>query len=361
MRNFVTFRTPAMSSTNGNNIDTEKNRVVWVDYAKGICIIMVVMMHSTLDYGQIIQSEGWLHHAVAFARPFRMPDFFLLSGLFLARSIHSPTREYIDRKLLHFVYFYLIWLVIQLIVTEPEILLTDPVSFISAFFFAWVEPINTLWFVHMLAIFYMITRLVRYAPKLLIFLLAASLQTAFQLGFIDTGWSVPDRFFDRYVYFFAGYATAPWIFSFARQIPSWPRSAVLGLTIWAVINAAFTVGHHDSAPGFSLILGFLGAAAIVTAGALLADRPWTTWLGHCGANSIVIYLSFFLPMKIALFLFARSAVIPDAGSASLVITMIAVAAPLIFYWAIKDTWLTFLYHRPTSFKLPNLQRHALKQ
>jgi uncharacterized membrane protein YcfT len=29
---------------------------------------------------------------VAFAKPFRMPDFFLISGLFLARVIGRPVR-----------------------------------------------------------------------------------------------------------------------------------------------------------------------------------------------------------------------------------------------------------------------------
>jgi uncharacterized membrane protein YcfT len=48
---------------------------------------MVVMMHSTLGVEQAAGHEGWMHAAVAFARPFRMPDFFLISGLFLARVI----------------------------------------------------------------------------------------------------------------------------------------------------------------------------------------------------------------------------------------------------------------------------------
>ena len=46
--------------------------------------------------------QGWMHAAVAFARPFRMPDFFLISGLFLARVIDRARRDYLDRKVLHF-------------------------------------------------------------------------------------------------------------------------------------------------------------------------------------------------------------------------------------------------------------------
>ena len=51
-----------------------------------------------------------MHAAVAFARPFRMPDFFMISGLFLASVIDRDWRNYLDRKVVHFAYFYLLWM-----------------------------------------------------------------------------------------------------------------------------------------------------------------------------------------------------------------------------------------------------------
>src|SRR6201992_4011829 len=86
-----------------------RGRVDWVDYAKGFCIIMVVMMHSTLGVEAEAGREGFMHYVVAFATPFRMPDFFMISGLFLARVIDRDWRTYLDRKVVHFVYFYLLW------------------------------------------------------------------------------------------------------------------------------------------------------------------------------------------------------------------------------------------------------------
>ena len=88
-------------------------RVDWVDYAKGFCIVMVVMMHSTLGVEAVAGRESWMHALVAFAKPFRMPDFFLISGLFLARVIDRDWRTYLDRKVLHFAWFYLLWVTIQ--------------------------------------------------------------------------------------------------------------------------------------------------------------------------------------------------------------------------------------------------------
>ena len=88
-------------------------RLDWVDTAKGLCIVLVVMMHATLGVGEAMGGEGFMHSVVAFARPFRMPDFFLVSGLFLSRVIDRDWRTYSDRRVVHFFYFYLLWLLIQ--------------------------------------------------------------------------------------------------------------------------------------------------------------------------------------------------------------------------------------------------------
>ena len=57
-------------------VSSQAERIDWVDYAKGICIVMVVAMHSTLGVEAAAGREGWMHLLVAFAKPFRMPDFF---------------------------------------------------------------------------------------------------------------------------------------------------------------------------------------------------------------------------------------------------------------------------------------------
>src|SRR5438874_9950599 len=98
-------RKMAHMGTDMGQADTA-SRVDWVDYAKGFCIVMVVMMHSTLGVEATAGEQSWMHALVAFAKPFRMPDFFLISGLFLARVIERDWRPYLDRKVVHFAYFY---------------------------------------------------------------------------------------------------------------------------------------------------------------------------------------------------------------------------------------------------------------
>src|ERR1700741_2482861 len=99
-----------MMTANGTSASA---RVDWGDYGKGICIVMVVMMHSVLGVEQAAGETGFMHALVAFAKPFRMPDFFLISGLFLSVVIDRDWRTYLDRKLVHFAYFYVLWTAIQ--------------------------------------------------------------------------------------------------------------------------------------------------------------------------------------------------------------------------------------------------------
>ena len=71
--------------TEGARIETSQ-RMPWVDAAKGICIILVVMMYATYNTGEHTGKVGFLHYAIGFATPFRMPEFFLISGLNRARA-----------------------------------------------------------------------------------------------------------------------------------------------------------------------------------------------------------------------------------------------------------------------------------
>ena len=94
-------------------MSVNQNRLDWVDAAKGISIILVVMMHSAYGVGEDLGDIGILHYVIGWATPFRMPEFFLISGLFLTQVIGRPWRLYADRRVVHYIYFYALWVVLQ--------------------------------------------------------------------------------------------------------------------------------------------------------------------------------------------------------------------------------------------------------
>jgi uncharacterized membrane protein YcfT len=331
-----------------NGVKTHDGRVDWVDYAKGFCIVFVVMMHSTLGVESAAGKDGWLHGLVEFARPFRMPDFFMISGLFLAQVIDRDWRTYIDRKVVHFAYFYLLWMTIQFIFKAPGIAAeSGAVEVARLYLLALIDPFGTLWFIYMLPIFFVVAKLARRVPVAAIWVIAAALEIAH----IDTGWMVIDEFAARFVYFYTGYILARHIFTLTERAQARPWLALGLLALWGLFNGTMVHAGYAPMPFFSLSLGLIGAAAVATVSSLMALHDVFRPLRYCGRNSIVIYLAFFLPMAATRVLLVKTGWIADVGTMSVIVTAAGVIGSLVLFWAVRGNWAKFLFERPTQFWL----------
>jgi len=322
---------------------TDANRVAWVDYAKGFCIIMVVMMHSTLGVEKAAEATGWMTYVVAFAKPFRMPDFFMISGLFLSRVIDRDWRTYLDKKVVHFAYFYLLWLTIQFAFKAPDIAAGGGATELARqYAIALIDPFGTIWFIYLLPIFFVLTKALRGFALWPILAAGAVLQMA-QL---HTGWVIPDEFAARFVFFYAGAVFAPHIFRFAALVLKHTWLAVTYLAVWALVEGFAVFAGYSEIAGIGLALGFVGAIAVVTLSTLLSKADWMAPVRYCGKHSLVIYLAFFLPMAVARTVLLKTHLIGDLGWVSLAVTAAGVIFPLVLYWAVRDTWARFLFERP---------------
>jgi len=342
----------------------DPHRVAWIDTAKGLCIVFVVMMHATLGVGEAMGAEGFMHTVVAFAAPFRMPDFFLISGLFLARVVDRDWRTYGDKRILHFVYFYLLWLVIQSVVKFGAVSGGSLGGFVEHLLVSLVEPFSTLWFVYMLAIFSIVAKLARRVNPVLLLAVAAALEIAP----IHTGWFLLDEFCARLVYFLAGWHLAGAIFRLADRATEKPLPALGFLCLWAVANGALAltpapiagVSTLAALPLVSLALGSAGAVAIVVASALLARTLAGAPVAYAGRHSIAVYLAFFFPMAVTREVLIRTGIVEDVGVVALVVTIAAVIAPLVLERLVRRTPLSFLFERPAFARLSPRPRAAVQ-
>ena len=326
----------------------DEHRVAWVDYAKGFCIIMVVMMHSTLGVEKAAGADGWMNYLVEFARPFRMPDFFMIAGLFLARVIDRDWRTYLDKKVVHFAYFYVLWLTIQFAFKAPMIAAEDGAAgALQAYALAFIDPFGTMWFIYLLPIFFVATRLARRAPWWAVWVAGAVLEALP----IHTGWILIDEFAARFVYFYTGYVFAPQIFRVAAWViaRSWQAGALL--VAWALVEGMAVFNGIADLPGVSLALGLVGALAVVSFSSLLSKSDLMAPVRYCGRNSIIIYLAFFLPMAVSRTVLLRSGIIDDIGTISVLVTAAGVIGPLILFWIVRGTRFRFLFERPAWARL----------
>ena len=299
---------------------------------------------------------------------FAYPDFFLISGLFLSLTIDRPWRLYIDRKVVHFFYFYVLWVAIQFAFKGGFAVMDGESvsSVLRSFAFSMVQPFGTLWFIYLLPVFFVVTKLFRNRPYLLLGIavvleimptntevLAQILGSLFGVTEIHHGWVLIDEFCARLVYFVAGYLLATRIFDFAEWSRENTANALGVLALWALINGGLVLVGISGWPIISLALGAAGAVAIIILAALISRLAVFKPLLHTGANSIVVYLAFFLPMVISRLVFLKFAPWLDAGTMAAICTAIGVAAPLAGYWIIKRIGFgMFLFHRPNWAILP---------
>ena len=347
-----------------SSLQNTTGRIDWVDYAKGVCIIFVVMMHSTLGVEKAAGSIGWMHYVMQFAQPFRMPDFFLISGLFLASVINRPWPRYFDRKVIHFFYFYVLWMTIQFVLKTPTWLGEGqtPVEIGQNFLLAFVQPFGTLWFIYILPVFFVLTRLLERFDWRIVFVAAAALE----ILPVHTGAVIIDELAARYIYFFAGYKLAPSIFRLAAWAMDNSLKAMFALLAWALFNGALVFTKiadwvpvpHDMLglvapeywagyPGVSLFLGGLGAIAVILFSALLSRFSVTGFLRYLGAHSIVVYLAFFFPMAVSRIILLKFAPSLDIGTVSLLVTISGVLGAMMLFWATQLIgYGKFLFARP---------------
>lgn len=293
-------------------------------------------------------THSWLDAWIAFARPFRMPDFFLLSGLFLGRVIDRPWRGYLDRKVMHYLYFFVLWTVILFIARAGSGFAGDDLEAVARSLLQMlVEPFAMLWFIEMLAIFFVVTRLTRRVPVWLMLPLAAALQI---IG-IESDWSPLRHFAERYVYFYAGYALAPALFALAAGARAHRRLTLLALAAWAVVNGTLVQWGVHEARGLALVLGFAGASAVIAVGSLLSELKSMNWLRYLGQHSMVVYLGFYLPMSAANFWIATHRWSIEPGITAVVVVVASIACAVLLERFTRMNAGRYLFVRPTWARL----------
>jgi len=339
----------------------EKARLDWVDMAKGLSIFLVVTMYCAASVGEDTGQTGFLHWTIAFATPFRMPEFFLLSGLFLTQVIDRPWKAYADRRVVHYAYFYVLWAVTHILFKEA-LVAGNPAGAAGSLALAIIEPYGVLWFIYMLAVFALVAKLLHEirAPHWGVLAVAAILQMAS----IHTGSYLIDQFAEYFVYFYAGAVFAPRLFALAQWTAANKIAAMAVLAAWALVNAlmVFSPGFHldpvhiqmgwGALPGLHLILALAGSAAICMIAALLARLPWMSWLRWMGSKSLVIYVAFVLPMGIARIILLRLG-IEEPNVLSLLTMVVAIVSPLVLWWIVQKVGFgKFLFERPDWAHLP---------
>lgn len=176
---------PYLNREQNSDIATKpKERAEWVDIAKAVSIILVVLWHSA--------GVDWLPNRLAFF--IRMPLFFCVAGFFAAGAIRSPWERLLKTKVAHFIYLYIVWLTLSFLLTTMAYSvyqehLPDFLSYIRGLY----RPALTLWFLYALAIIFPLAKAFSRLPA---YFLIPMLVALYVLSATSGEWtwgSFPDR------------------------------------------------------------------------------------------------------------------------------------------------------------------------
>ena len=295
-------------------------RVLWVDAAKGIAILMVALAHSVQWTTQTgLAPDLWNRINLLFI-VFRMPLFFLASGLFAASILRRSWPELWRTRLSLLVWALMLWSVIRFVYFRiaPDPSGLDPARLDDLLLSA-VRPINGLWFLYALAVFFIVMKLMRGRIDWRVQLGAAAVLSIAFFARADTGniaWNGIGRYF---VFFMLGCFFRDRIVAFVERSRLWTG---IGLGVGFVVLAVGVLMLDSRIP---FITGALIVASLLAIGAglVLARRfsTWrpTAWLADIGRHTLPIYVIHVLVVSAL-----TSALLPAADTAAL-----RVAAPVL--------------------------------
>lgn len=325
-------------------------RELWVDYAKGIGIILVVFGHVNRG----LYSAG-IHISTSFYQltdsviySFHMPLFFFLSGLFFMQSLDRKNKvQFIASKIDTIVYPYVIWSLLQGTIEATLSRYTNNTSNFSDILLLFIQPRAQFWFLYALfMVFFLATLLyskskANYILPLLIAISAAlyiyqdNLTKALHLDYIT-------RFF---LFFLLGSLAIRYSNVIGRLNISHCLTTMLAFVILEYIFHGHLGRMYTDTGVFSLLVAIEAIFFIVCLSVQLS-RVNIFWLRRLGELSIAIYLMHILAASglriiLSTFMHINSWLVHVVAG-----TLCGLAMPVIAYFIIQRLHLNFLLERP---------------
>ncbi|RYF50285.1 MAG: hypothetical protein EOO38_06015, partial [Cytophagaceae bacterium] len=151
----------------------QPQRVEWVDVAKGIAILLVTLFHADMVLGWEGYDTGFSADANKFLQPIRMPLFFTVSGIFAASAIAGTWSNLWNKRISLYIWLFLVWSTIYWLFAKFNPVSYDPtfgqsvIDLIKSI----IRPIVFIWFLWVLAVFFISAKLLRNIPSKVVLVL----------------------------------------------------------------------------------------------------------------------------------------------------------------------------------------------
>ncbi len=363
-----------------------KKRFEWVDYLRGIAIVLVVYRHALLgiERSNVVVPQ-FLNDANMVFYSFRMPLFFLLSGIFISRSIAKNTFGHLVKiKFENLLYPYLVWSFIQISLQIVLSGITNSKRTLVDYTYIFYQPrhLDQFWY---LAALFNATLLFIFLKKILKVPTAAQLLigTVFYAFFpYFQKISMISDCMEFYLFFVMGDALAQFFFRPSTQLFfKNPLSLILiipGFILSQLIYLNYVITHnldtdnkHTLSDAFAnnvgyqsmfLVIAIIGCVSMIILAFRLQKLHLFSFLRILGYHSLYIYV-----MHVIVTAFVRITLMKIIGIHNpfllLFLTIaLGVAIPIIIYnLFIRDKAGWFLISPRKEQRVEVLPVHEVKQ
>lgn len=347
------------------------SRYPWIDYARGITIILVCYRHvfeGLVNVGEGANSFSVLKYINIFFFSFRMPLFFIISGLFVSLGLsRKGIREYVVKRFSNVFYPLLIWgslhISLQLLFAGYVNAQRVPFDYINLV----INPrrieqfwyLNALFFVGVLYALIKVKFNVKAWHQVILGLIFFWTATAIR-DRIETGFLFDVLFF--YLFFSIGDLLATFILNAKnyKWLSSW-RTFLVIAPVFLFIQHQFTLINLDrqddyyvqyQMPALYVIAALIGGGFIITICFLLERYKKMQFLRVIGYHSLYIYVMHLMITAFTRIFFVRILGIEQVIPIMIAALILGILIPIVFFNLTNRAGLWWLYTFRKKDRIP---------
>lgn len=273
-------------------------RIAWVDAARGLAIVLVVIYHAAQQAVlRDLSDPAWMTW-MQFLRTLRMPLFFVAAGLFAAKWLRRPWGDLLRSKVAVLLWAYAVWAVIRFgILSLAPGESAETGSLYKLIDRAWWPQAG--WFLYVLALYFILAKLTQRIPVAVQLAVAAVLSAVWLSGLVEVGNHAWDGAPSYLLFFLIGCHLRQTVMATADRMG--PALIVAAILLWVSCYVlVVTVLGWAEVPGLMLTVSVLAVVAgIGAARAVEGSRV----LRHLGSRTLPIYVvhgTFFVGVTFAI-------------------------------------------------------------
>jgi fucose 4-O-acetylase-like acetyltransferase len=344
-----------------NTAILKKSRLAWVDYLRGIAIILVVYRHALIGIqrGNITVPDALVNANMIFYS-FRMPLFFILSGIFINSSIaRHPFKKLLYSKFENLLYPYLVWVTIQVTLQILLARYTNSERTVHDYIFILTQPklLDQFWYLPALfncTIVYLLLKMKLHVPDW------AQLFIGFGLYLLAPhihNLSMAADWMEFYIFFAIGDLLSYLFFREGTQRffkSSWTLLAVTPVFICTEFYYLHLAAAGEVSIFSYLAIALIGCFCMVVLAFRLQSLDILRFLRIVGFHSLFIYVMHVLVTAFTRAILTRVFHLHNPVALLACGITAGITIPIIFYnLAIKDNILYFLFTpKKPARKLP---------